>query len=189
MTDDKSLPGGQEKIVRAIERLLVAQQRPAQEGVRVTNLASGKLQVEVHAYDGDLTVAGNRARAEFDRQMAYSSVPTEELEHLRWLASIGQAAIEHGWKPNGNVPDNELHIVDPPEVERSVAYEEQYDAKAAEQGASPYHVHDIEAQPAHRRKTVYAEPEPAEEDPNADLIAQMQAAVASPAPGPEVSDA
>jgi hypothetical protein len=91
MTLDKSLAGGQEKIVRTVERTLAAQARREQPGVKITNLASGKVQVEVHAYDDDVSVAGDRARAEFDRQMATTSVPTQELDELRWLASIGQA--------------------------------------------------------------------------------------------------
>ena len=92
MTDDKSLMGGQERILRAVERVLAATQRRDQQGVKITNLASGKVQVEVHAYDDDVTLAGDRARAEFDRQMGMTSVPTAELEELRWLASIGRIA-------------------------------------------------------------------------------------------------
>jgi hypothetical protein len=102
MTDDKSLPGGQEKIIRAVERTLAASAASMREGVKITNLASGKVQVEVHAYDGDLTVAGNRARDEFNRQLGLESIPTEELERLKWLASIGKVALE---KSGGVVPD------------------------------------------------------------------------------------
>lgn len=95
---DKSLPGGQEKIVRAVERTLAATARREQPGVKITNLASGVMQVEVHAYvdttDEAMEAAGAVARAEYDRQHAMTSVPTAELEQLRWLASIGKAHLD-----------------------------------------------------------------------------------------------
>jgi hypothetical protein len=148
MSDDKSLPGGQEKIVRAVERVIAAASKTSQDSVRITNLASGKIQVEVHAAGDDLTETGDRARAEFERQTSLASVPTEELEHLRWLASIGQAAVEHGWKPEGNaIPESE-----PPDAQTEAALKERDDFLE--------HVN--------KRKSVYAEG-----DSDADLLSKL----------------
>jgi|SRR5215467_6807407 len=164
MTDDKSLPGGQEKMLRAVERVIAAASSKSQNSVRITNLASGKIQVEIHAVGDDLAETGDRARAEFERQSSLASVPADELDHLRWLASIGQAAVENGWKPEGNkLPD-----------ETTAKMMEERDTFLA----------DHQGEPMPKRQSVYAEgPE------GDDLLAKLQAVVAAPAPDAEASDA
>lgn len=189
MTDDKALTGGQEKIVRAVERTLAAQSRRDQPGVKITNLASGKTQVEVHAYDDDLRTAGDAARDEFDRQMGTTSVPTAEFERMVWLASIGQAALDKGViAPHESAPND---------AEIDAAYEKAYPTLVVE-GESDAELlkgmpHDIQAGPGRRsskrvmidttvvnvggtkrvRKPVATGDAT---DPNADLLAKLKAA-------------
>jgi hypothetical protein len=97
---DQVLTGKEEKVIRTVERTLEAVQSGHQQpGVKVTNLSSGKIQIEVHAYDDDISTAGTLAMAEYDRVMTWAlkqqglvGVPEAELQKLRWYASIGLAA-------------------------------------------------------------------------------------------------
>jgi hypothetical protein len=177
MTDqksDKTLPGGQEKIVRAVERTLAATTRRERPGVKITNLASGTVQVEVHAYDDDVSTAGDAAREEFDRQMGTSSVPTAELEQLRWLASIGKAHLEgdvSGRKKALEERDQFLTVHHP----------------ASEEPPPLPEYKDIPAEPGHRtRASVPATP--TVEDTN-DLLEKLRKVTDSGVEGVEVSDA
>jgi hypothetical protein len=192
MTDDqKPLTGKEERLIRAIERVLAARSRREQPGVKITNLASGVRQVEVHAYDDDLTVAGDRARAEFERQTGLTSVPTAELERLRWLASVGQVALE---KSGGEVPDGvDLPAPGPREpdatTQKMLAERDQF---LAEHGTP----HDIQAGPGRRRKsvaTVGGLPEVAEATPSVEemetMLAKLRQVTDSGVEGVEVSDA
>lgn len=177
--DDKPLTGKEERLIRAIERVLAARSRREQPGVKITNLASGVRQVEVHAYDDDVTVAGDAARAEFERQTGLVGVPAAELERLRWLASIGQVTLERN---GGEVPD-EVEVRGPdPDFEDRLA-------------ADVATVHDIQAGPGHRtRRSVAAvgdsgaEVRPTVEDTEA-MIAKLREVTDSGVEGVQVSDA
>jgi arginine utilization protein RocB len=95
---DQSLTGKEEKVIRAVERTLRAAQASQQPGVKITNLSSGKIQIEVHAYNDLVEAAADQAMLEYERVMAWAlaqqglvAVPDAELQRLRWYASIGQA--------------------------------------------------------------------------------------------------
>lgn len=147
--DQKPLTGKEERLMRAIERVLAARSRREQPGVKITNLASGKVQVEVHAYDDDLTAAGDRARAEFDRQLSQESVDAATLERMRWLATIGQAHLDQQGEPDET-------------TRRMLAERDEFLAKIhAEDVPEPVadeipNVHDIAAGPGKRRRSVAA---------------------------------
>jgi hypothetical protein len=190
MTDDqKPLTGKEERLIRAIERVLAARSRRDQPGVKITNLASGVRQVEVHAYDDDLTVAGDRARAEFERQTGLTSVPAAELERLKWLATIGQVTLD---KNGGEVPPEfgspGVRGPDPDFEDRLAADIAEAEARAT--------VRDIQAGPGKRRKSVAAVgglPEAVEATPSVEemetMLAKLRQVNDSGVEGVEVSDA
>jgi hypothetical protein len=191
MTDDqKPLTGKEERLIRAIERVLAARSRREQPGVKITNLASGVRQVEVHAYDDDLTVAGDRARAEFERQTGLTSVPAAELERLKWLASIGQVTLE---KNGGEVPDG-VDLPAPAPHEPDETTKRMMAESLA--FANEQNVRDIQAGPGRRRKsvaTVGGLPEAAEATPSVEemetMLAKLRQVNDSGVEGVEVSDA
>jgi hypothetical protein len=110
---DQVLTGKEEKVIRTVERTLEAVQSGHQQpGVKITNLSSGKIQIEVHAYDDDVDTAGSLAMAEYARVMAWAlaqqglvAVPDEELQRLRWYASIGLAAEAKSQPPESAAPE------------------------------------------------------------------------------------
>jgi hypothetical protein len=182
--DDKPLTGKEERLIRAIERVLAARSRRDQPGVKITNLASGVRQVEVHAYDDDVTVAGDAARAEFERQTGLVGVPAAELERLRWLASIGQVTLE---KNGGEVPD-EVEVRGPdPDFKDRLADD------VAQAEARPW-MRDIQAGPGRKRRSVAAvgdgdaEVRPTVEDTEA-MIAKLREINDSGVEGVTVTDA
>lgn len=145
------LTGKEERVIRTVERTLAAEKRREQPGVKITNLASGKVQVEVHAYNDDLTAAGEAARAEFDRQLRLASVDVDELDRLRWLATIGQAAMDRGVVNDLKAALNE----DDP---RLAVEREQYLATQVPEPVEDEipNVRDIAAGPGKRRRSVAA---------------------------------
>jgi len=170
MTDEHGLPltGKEERVIRVVERTLASEKRREQPGVKITNLASGKVQVEVHAYDDDLTAAGDRARAEFDRQLGLESVPVAELERMRWLATIGQATLERQTDLQA-AADLEDSVEPDPALKEMLAKRDDFlaEVEAVEAGKP----HDIPAGPGHRvRKSV-----PAVGDESDDLLAKLRA--------------
>jgi hypothetical protein len=192
MTDDqKPLTGREERLMRAIERVLAARSRRDQPGVKITNLASGVRQVEVHAYDDDLTVAGDAARAEFERQTSLVGIPAAELERLKWLATVGQVMLE---KNGGVVPDEvETPMPGPHEpdatTQKMLAERDQFLAD---------HAVDIQAGPGRRRKSVATvgglpEAEAVEATPTVEemetMLAKLRQVNDSGVEGVEVSDA
>jgi hypothetical protein len=194
MTDDqKPLTGKEERLIRAIERVLAARSGRDQPGVKITNLASGVRQVEVHAYDDDLTVAGDRARAEFERQTGLTSVPAVELERLKWLASIGQVTLD---KNGGEVPPEFGSSPAPGPHEPDETTKRMMAESLA--FANEQNVRDIQAGPGRRRKSVATvgglpEAEAVEATPSVEemetMLAKLRQVNDSGVEGVEVSDA
>lgn len=188
MTDEKQpLTGKAERLMRTVERTLAARARREQPGVKITNLASGVRQVEVHAYDDDLSVAGERARAEFERQTGLVGVPEAEYERLKWLASIGQVALDRGIVAREEVP------TEPGPEPMDLGDLNEMDAKHPgwdEQPTPEYR--DIQAGPGRRRKSVPATGGNGEK-PTADemdvMIEKLRQVADSGVEGVEVSDA
>ena len=174
MTDDKSLTGKAENVVRAVERTLHATRRTDQPGVKITNLASGKVQVEVHAYDDDITAAGDRARAEFDRQLGLASVPVDELETLRWWATIGMKYAEKPTVEQSTVEPSAESVAEMPEVDNA-------DARRG---------HYMNAGPGRRRRSIVATGD--NDTPSAEevetMLAKLRQVADSGVEGVEVSD-
>ena len=188
MTADKSLTGKAENVVRAVERTLQATSRRDQPGVKITNLASGKIQVEVHAYDDDLTVAGDRARAEFDRQLGLASVPVDELETLRWYASIGKLAADKGQEPDATTK----RML----AERDAFLAEQHQRQENLDSYYPTEdeptVRDIQAGPGRRRRSIVATGDDEDTTPSVEemesMLSKLRQVNDSGVEGMEVSD-
>lgn len=90
--------------VGVAERIVRANLRADQPGVKIGRSTSGSMTIDVHAYVGvtqdQMMEVGKIARAEYDRQNSLVSLPQSEVEELRWLASIGMVVrdrmAQHG---------------------------------------------------------------------------------------------
>lgn len=88
-----------DETLRVVEHVLRAEASRDAPGVKITRNAKGEEQIEVHAYEGataeSMKAIGDAARAEFDRQGKRTSIDPDELESLRWYASVGKAVVDN----------------------------------------------------------------------------------------------